>query len=264
MPETLPLAGLTVVVTRPRKQVEATAAALRAAGAKVIEFPVLEITPRACTLEAATLAGVRIAIFVSANAVEHGLPCLQRGGGLAPGTIIAAIGRATTRALNGAGLNDVVSPQHSIDSEGLLAMPQLQPERVCGQHIVLVRGRSIGGGRTLLEETLVARGAKVTVAECYERIELRPSSAEVDALVESMKSNPAIMALSVETLDSLMKSLAGRELNLETAWLLVPHPRVAAAARARHFTRVIEVGMSAESLVDALSKMKPDIDAVAR
>jgi hypothetical protein len=61
----------------------------------------------------------------------------------------------------------------------------------------------------------------------------------------------------VETLDSLMKSFAGRETLLKSAWLLVPHARVAAAARARAFTRVAEVGMSAETLISALIELKP-------
>ena len=258
-----PLSGLTIVVTRPRQQGESTANALRIAGAAVIELPVLEIVPVACTIEADALAQAYAVIFVSANAVEHGMPWLRKNGGLPDKILIASIGHATTRALNEAGFVDVVSPQQSIDSEGLLAMPHLQQPRVKGQHVILVRGRSSSGGRRLLEESLAARGARMVVLECYERRELSPPRGQIDALIRTMKANFAVMALSVETLDSLMKSFAGHETLLKSAWLLVPHARVAAAASAREFTRVAEVGMSTEALIPALTQLKPRINAQA-
>ena len=261
MPDASVLAGLTIVVTRPRQQGESMASTLRAAGAIVIDLPVLEIVPVECTIDAGMLSRTCLAIFVSANAVEHGVPCLRTHGGLPGGSLIAAIGHATRNALNDAGFTNVVSPQQSIDSEGLLAMPSLQPAQVKGQHVMLVRGRSAAGGRKLLEETLAARGANVTVVECYERRELVPPPAQIESLIKSMKSNFAVMALSVETLDSLMKSFAGHEALLRSAWLLVPHSRVAAAAKVREFTRVAEVGMSADSLVPALVNLRPRINA---
>lgn len=263
MRDALPLAGLTVVVTRPRQQGESTALALRAAGAAVIELPALEIVPLACAIDGAVLARAHAAIFVSANAVEHGVPCLRESGGLAGKTLIAAIGRATTLALHEAGFADVVSPQQSIDSEGLLAMPQLQPSQVRGQHVILVRGKSAGGGRKLLEESLAARGAEVVVVACYERRERAPPAGQMAELIKSMKPDFAVMALSVETLDSLMKLFSGHEALLRSAWLLVPHARVAAAARARKFTRVAELDMSAETLVPALIQLKPRINVQA-
>jgi uroporphyrinogen-III synthase len=115
----------------------------------------------------------------------------------------------------------------------------------------------------LLEATLVARGATVVTVECYARRDLVPPPGQIESLVKSMKHNFAVMALSVETLDSLLKSFAGHEALLTSAWLLVPHPRVAAAAGARAFTRVAEVGMSAETLIPALIRLKPRIDAQA-
>ena len=263
MPDGLPLSGITIVVTRPRRQGESTARALRGAGASVIELPVLEITKVSCQVDAGALAKAYAVIFVSANAVEYGLPCLHENGGPPPGALMVSIGHATTRALTEAGIAAVVSPQQSIDSEGLLAMPQLQQARVNGQHVVLVRGKSATGGRKLLEETLAARGARVLVLECYERRDVLPSPGQIESLVKSMKSNFAMMALSVETLDSLMKAFAGRETLLQSAWLLVPHARVAAAARARHFARVVEVGMSAEALIPALTQLKTRMNDMA-
>ncbi|MBL0124361.1 MAG: uroporphyrinogen-III synthase [Betaproteobacteria bacterium] len=155
MPDALPLSGMTIVVTRPRQQGESTAKALRSAGASAIEMPVLEITPLACMIDLGVLTKAYAAIFVSVNAVEHGLPCLRAHGALAKGTLIMSIGHATATALRDAGIERVVSPQQNIDSEGLLALPQLQ--QVQGQTIILMRGHSLAGGRNLLEETVGTR-----------------------------------------------------------------------------------------------------------
>ena len=78
-----PLAGLGVVLTRPRAQCEATAAALESAGARVIVFPALDIVPvELSPASRAVLDGLpaaSLALFVSANAAEHGV-----GGGGRP------------------------------------------------------------------------------------------------------------------------------------------------------------------------------------
>src|SRR6185436_5169110 len=107
MPDPLPLAGLTIAVTRPRQQGESTAKTLREAGAAVIELPVLEIVPVDCRIDTKLLAQAYAVIFVSANAVEHGVPCLRGNGGLREGVLIAAIGQATKQALHEAGFTDV-------------------------------------------------------------------------------------------------------------------------------------------------------------
>ena len=253
-----PLQGLNLVVTRPPAQAARTARLLRAAGADIIEFPVLSIAPINATLPAAELAGASGLIFVSANAVEHGVPLVLRAGGAPVGMEIFAIGRATAAALAQAGFKNVVSPQQSIDSEGLLAMPQLL--RVEGRHIILVKGRSELGGRTVLEQTLTSRGARVTVLECYQRAPIVPDLAAREALRESLASGRvhACFALSVETLDSLDNIFSMMELTPQSQMvLLVPHPRVAVAARARGFNRVAEVPLAEPAMINALADLKP-------
>ncbi len=264
MPDEGPLAGLTVVVTRPRRQGAATAKALRAAGAEAIELPVLDITPLPASIDATLLARASLVIFVSANAVEYGLDVLRRAGGIPPGARMAAIGEATMRALNDAGFAYVVSPQQSIDSEALLAMPQLQGSEVNGQHVILIRGKSESGGRRVLEAELAARGARVTVLECYERRDTLPPIAPLQQLVGSLRNDIAVMALSVETLESLLNVFALQSNWLRATWLLVPNARVAAAARTRGFERVTEVGVSAESLICALVELKPRMNIIPR
>ena len=90
-----PLQGLTLVVTRPASQGARTAAALREAGAEVIEFPVLKISPIDASITFSDLARATHIIFVSANAVAYGAPVLQRAGTIDASVQVFAIGRAT-------------------------------------------------------------------------------------------------------------------------------------------------------------------------
>ena len=254
----IPLRGLTLVVTRPSAQGGRTAIALRDAGANVIEFPVLDITPMEATLSPRELASASGIIFISANAVAHGVPWVQRAGGASATAEIFAIGRATATALADAGFANVVSPQQSIDSEGLLALPQLR--RVEGRHIILVKGHSDLGGRTVLEQTLTARGARVTVLECYRRAPFIPVLAVREAFRTSLASGRvhACFALSIETMNSLINIFTMMDISPQSQMvLLVPNARVATGARARGFDKVAEVPLAESAMIAALAKLKP-------
>jgi uroporphyrinogen-III synthase len=76
-----------------------------------------------------------------------------------------AVGASTGRIILNAGLA-VVVPQEA-RTEGLLALPQLN--NVVNHSIIIMKGF---GGRELLHDTLVARGAKVTEWEVYKRVKL--------------------------------------------------------------------------------------------
>ncbi len=260
MPER-PLAGLSILVTRPREQGAVLAQSLCAAGADAIEFPVLDIVALAPTQATASAARIDGVIFVSVNAVHHGVERVRAFGDLPADAPVFAIGGATASALREAGYANVVSPQQKIDSEGLLALPQLHA--IEGKHIILVRGKSEQGGRKLLETALAARGAQVTILECYERRIASPDSGLLNAITAMLRDGrlAVVMALSVETLDALMVLLAPVAAQLRDAWILVPHPRVAGAARERGFSRVLEVPMSAEALVPALVTLSDRVTA---
>jgi uroporphyrinogen-III synthase len=241
-------------------QAARTVSALREAGAEVIEFPVLDIAPIDASIpehELVTASGI---IFVSANAVAYGLPVLARAGQISAGTAIFSIGRATAAALLRAGFNNVVSPQQSIDSEGLLLLPELQS--VEGRHIILVKGVSELGGRTLLEQTLSARGARVTILECYLRAPVVPDLASRETLKNSLASNGVhvFFALSVETLDSLANIFLTMNISLRSKIVvLVPHPRVADAAQKCGFDKIAQVPMADAAMIAALIELKPQL-----
>ena len=254
-----PLQGVTLIVTRPHGQAARSAAALRAAGAEVIIFPVLDIAPIDAALTTTDLASASAIIFVSANAVAYGVPLL-RAGDIPPTTEIFAIGRATAAALSDAGFKNVVSPVISIDSEGLLALPQLQA--IDGRHIILVKGVSELGGRRLLEQTLVARGAHVNVLECYRRAPTVPDAVARTQLQKSFASGRihGCFALSVETLDSLMNIFLAMNISPQSQTvLLVPNPRVADAARTLGFGNIAEVPLADAEMIAALIGLKAQL-----
>jgi uroporphyrinogen-III synthase len=76
-----------------------------------------------------------------------------------------AVGASTGHTLQNAGLATVVPKEAR--TEGLLALPQLN--RVVNQSVIIMKGF---GGRELLHDTLVARGAKVAEWEVYKRVKL--------------------------------------------------------------------------------------------
>jgi uroporphyrinogen-III synthase len=261
------LAGLTVVITRPAAQAESLASVLEAHGAAVIRYPVLAIAAVDAATLKSNLAATPVAqcdalIFVSANAVEFGVDAIRTGGGLREGQIAYAIGAATAEALRARGVANVVSPSPGNDSEALLAMPPLQ--KVAGQTIVIVKGLSESGGRMLLEQTLRGRSAAVATFNCYTRCAATPSPAARLALAEAPGTS-MFSVLSVETLDSLGENLRrdGREDVYASGMMLVPHPRIGAAAVAAGWQNVEIVPMPAAGMVAALASLKARVPKVA-
>lgn len=258
------LNGLTIVITRPRAQASASAAWFESFGASVITFPVLEIEalPDAIIDEHFSrrdLSAANTIIFVSANAAEFGVSAIENRGGFPSGAAIFAIGSATAARLQDHGLANIESPAHGNDSEALLALPQLQ--NVQGQKIVIVRGISESGGRAHLKQTLRTRGASVSMLECYVRRSILAGEAlraELKAALNERKIH-AFSVLSVETLHSLVLNLTDANMaeGLSECMMLVPHPRVAEAAREIGFTKVSVVPMSGEPLHAALLSLKP-------
>ena len=249
------LEGLGVVLTRPRAAAEALARPLEAEGARVYIFPALGIEPIAPTaaLQAlvARLASFDAAIFVSANAVEHGLALSSRAGPWPRSVAVAAIGEATAQALRNSGIEHVISPPERHDSEGLLALAQLRS--VKGQNIIVFRGE---GGRERIKETLEERGARVEYAECYRRVK---PQADAKPLVAAWRRGEvhAVSALSAETLRNFV-AMAGPEgeAPMATATLVVPHEAIAADPLARRFARVEIAAHGAEGLIEALSRIR--------
>lgn len=260
------LDGLTFLVTRPRDQAEVTAKWLESFGARAILFPVIEINPLPdATINAhfshRDLATANAIIFVSANAAEYGVAAIEARGGFPAGATVFAIGNATAEKLHGAGVVEVTMPTAGNDSESLLLLPALQDTE--NKNIVIVRGISEAGGRAHLQATLTARGARVVMLECYSRRAIHASDDVQARIKEAMLQQKihAISVLSVETLDSLVANLADTDVAYAAreCMMLVPHPRVADAARKMGFPKVAVVPMGGEALHAALLKLKPTL-----
>src|SRR5437773_5460917 len=179
-----PLGGIGVIVTRPQRQAAGLARKLAAVGATPLLWPAIVILPpldrtpleRAHTM----LDSYDIAVFVSANAVEYGVPDPS----LWPHLLRAfAPGPGTAEALAAVGVTGVRIPVTTFDSEGLLALPELQ--HVNGKCVLIFRGQ---GGRELLGTTLIQRGAHVEYVSCYRRA--APASG-VQGLLEALREGRA-------------------------------------------------------------------------
>ena len=193
-----------VLVTRPAGQAQALGDGLRAAGFTPLYLPTLAIEAADPALAVAALRAALpcdLAIFISANAVQHALPVIAAAGGLPAGCTVAAVGPASARTLQAAGFSNVLTPAARFDSEGLLALPQLH--QVAGQRVVIFRGE---GGRTLLADTLAARGADVRAVVCYRRVAAGDAAQLKDWLAQGTIA--ALTATSRASLDGLL-ALAG-------------------------------------------------------
>ena len=85
-----PLSGLSVLVTRPQSQAAPLADAIRQLGGEAVLFPSIAIE----ALAPPVVDSASLVIFISSNAVEHGMSRLRK----AAGSRVAAIGRATAAA----------------------------------------------------------------------------------------------------------------------------------------------------------------------
>lgn len=248
-----------VLITRPRGQVGSTLERVRAAGHHAEHLPLLALTPVDSPALEAALARYRqcdIAIFVSANAVEHGLAALAARGIAPAGPQIAAIGAATAAQLRAAGVTADLMPAHGHDSESLLAHAALQDVR--GRLILIFRGDSESGGRRTLADTLAARGADVVLATCYRREPARPEPARLAAISGDFVAGRlnAVQVMSVESL-AVLQSLLGDQPALLAARVIVPHPRIAQAARHAGFAEVVVAELGDEALLAALTMPNP-------
>lgn len=241
VPSAGPLHGVGVIITRPARQAAGLAQILAALGATPIIVPAIIILPPADTVALervhASLAGYDIAIFVSANAVEYGVPEPRRW----PARLRAfAPGPGTAAALVAVGVNEPTIPVTSFDSEGLLALPELNA--VAGKRVLILRGE---GGRKLLGDTLRTRGAVVEYVDCYRRAVPQTGAEGLSELLAAGRAD-ALTLTSSEGLDNLCTLLGAEALQaLQALPAFAPHPRIVEHARTKGFTAIATGGSDA-------------------
>ena len=273
--------AFTAVLTRPAGQSAGLAARLAQDGVETFEFPLIDIAPVEDTAPLrdmlASLERYALVVFVSPNAIDHGLAAL--GGPWPKGVPVAAIGPGSVAALARHGLAapavEVICPAgaeagHALsrndgddaanqrfDSESLWVALEARfgEHGLAGKRVLIVRG---DGGREWLAERLRAAGASVeTVAAYRRRVPQAGSDAwsRVRALLAG--ASHAWLVTSSEglrNLDTMARAqLSAAELAaLRHAPLVAPHPRIAETARALGFDTITQSGPGDERIAAAL------------
>ena len=245
-----PLTGVTILVTRPAGQTESLCARIDQSGGHPIAFPTIAIEPVSIAPElGAQTPEYDWLIFVSVNAVEHG----RRRVTVGERTRTAAIGKATAAALESKKIRVDVCPKNGATSEALLDHPDLK--QIANQSVLIVKGE---GGRELLHDALLQRGARVTTLDVYRRILPVIEAVAVQQLEHRWREDPVdiVTLTSVQTLDNLLALLTsdGRALLGSTAFVTVSE-RIAAAARAHGLQgfAVLSRGADDESIIGAIA-----------
>jgi uroporphyrinogen-III synthase len=242
------LNGRGVVITRPAEQCAGLAIAVEREGGRAIVFPSIaieEVEDRSRLDHIVDrLDDFDVSIFISPNAAARGMAAILARRKFPARLKAAAIGAGSARELKRHGIDRVLTPPASFDSEGLLQLPELS--HLAGKRIVIFRG---DGGRPLLGETLAMRGARVTYAECYRRV---IPQTDVAPLVQAWSHGEidAVIATSSEGLRNFHGMLddAGRAALRRTP-LFVPHPRIASAAQALGIEAVFVTASGDDAMV---------------
>jgi uroporphyrinogen-III synthase len=254
------LQGMRVLLTRPAGRAVALQRALTEVGVEVLHVPLMEISPLAAAEHEAVIGRCRShimnldlyqrIIFISVNAVEFGMQLIDECWPQWPqGVTSYAIGEATAQAL---AKWDVaaLSGGPSMDSEGLLARPELQVLE--HEKVLIVRGL---GGRETLADGLRQRGAKVDYAECYQRQASLLAKGELTALLDRQQVD-VVCLNSGETLTYFHGHCPPEQCR---AALLLPSQRVAEQAEGLGYTQVFRAeNAGTAATIAALIQMRED------
>ena len=246
------LDGVRVLVTRPESAAGRLARALAADGAQVRCVPAIVIAPvddtRSFERLRDRLGEVAAAVFTSVNSVEgfFGLAPDAARHALPAAPAVLAVGGATAEALRARGVAGVVTPSGRFDSEGLLACPQLDAQRVAGRLVAVVKGE---GGRDLLRKQLERRGAEVIAADVYRR---RVPDRLAERLDRVRGSIDVVTVTSAEALRNLAAAAPWVPPWLARRAVVTVSERVASVARTLNLPRVsVSGGADAASIVEA-------------
>jgi len=181
---------------------------VEAAGYEAVQLAAIEIREPAdlgaLQTLVETLPTYDLAVFISVNAVNHGLDYILVRRDWPKHVNIATVGASSAAALREHGLKPDLVPAHRFNSEALLALDELQDMH--GKRVVILRGN---GGREHLHDTLLERGAEVAYVEVYRR-----ACPEIDPHLMRSLLRPGMLDVvtvtSNETLQNLY-AMAGQE-----------------------------------------------------
>ena len=282
-----PLAGLSIVVTRPREQATNLAQRILQTGGRAILFPLLEVSPvlDSQPLHAliARLHEFNLAIFISPNAVRYGMEAIITASKLTSPSQLSShnfvpLANGTDVGSNAEEGNvNVLTEQYNtlpatlkiatvgqgsvraLRNYGIknVIAPQVRfdSEALLAQpELNQIAGWRVvifrgNGGRELLGDTLRARGAKVEYVTCYQRA--RPQHQDATQL---LTANPdAITVTSSEALGYLWDMLDNvAKKRLAAVPLFVPHARIAETAHKLGWGEVVLTDEGDNGLISSL------------
>ena len=210
--ERRPLFGRRVVVTRARAQAGELSLELERLGAEVFEFPTIEIRPPEDfgSLDGAIrdLDSFDWIVFTSVNGVEAFVERLKHHAldlrAVPRRTKVAAIGPATARRVEEAGLQVDVTPEE-YRAEALLSA--LAEASLVGKKILIPRAKV---AREILPEKLRESGAEVTVPPAYESAPSDEGRKRLRGLLESGEVDCVTFTAS-STVENFVRAFGGEE-----------------------------------------------------
>ena len=227
------MTNIKVLVTRPAAQAKMMIDLLRNNGFEVQHQPCLHIAP----VEPLSADGLKSkqwamdldtfdhVIVISTNAAQYWLDLVQDYWPQWPlGVRWWAMGETTQAQLVAAGI-DAGRPNTGDTSEALLA--DLLPQIKSHDKVLIVRGC---GGRETLSDALVAAGAKVNYAQCYQR--KMPTISNEQLLSVNAFAPQVVILQSGETLVNFDLLLSSQDwCNKQHTVLVLPSARVSEQAK---------------------------------
>ena len=221
-----------ILVIRPSRQSDQFIALLEQSGAQVCHTPVMSIE---AIVDGQAIKNLILevdnfdkAICVSGNAAQLTIEWLDRYWPMMPvGIEFFAVGQQTAQILGAADIA-ALSPSGRQNTEALLALPELQD--LSNQRVIIFRGC---GGREILADTLIERGARVDYCELYKRVINLDQSLLAR---QQLSQNDCLVAHSGELLQALGDQSG--EPGAETT-VVVPSERVAKIARELGYKNII-------------------------
>lgn len=234
----LPLAGLTVVVTRARAQAGELAAQLEVHGARILEFPTIDIRPVDAPLDPGPPDSFDWIVFTSANAVT----CAVKAWGELGHTCalacaqVCAVGPATRRAAEHVGLAVSVVPGDYLAGRVPGAL-KLHGARLREAAILLPRGNI---AQPELPEALRAEGVRVTEWIVYETACPPRDETAIEALLADAAD--LVTFTSASTAENFAALLGKERLARMTSRTIFASigPRTTAAAQDRGISILVE------------------------
>ena len=249
-----------VLVTRPAAQAATWVAKLRERGIDAESLPLIEIAacadPSALREAWAGLAGSRLVVFVSANAVLHFFAARPPDASWPAGVEAGAPGGGTAQALRDAGVAvaAIVTPSADaaqFDSEAL--WDRLRGRDWRGARVLVVRG---DGGRDWLADRLVEAGASVEAVSAYRRVAPAFDGAARERLDAAIARADSLWLFSSSEAIANLEQAAGAG-RWQAARAIATHPRIAARARSLGFGVVVETRPTFDEVVACIQSIEP-------